>query len=135
MWMSRKTTSADTRASAVSASAASPAWPTISTRPVAPSSRARRVRASGSSSTRNERMQRERWHRTRFQLGRQLDRIAQTIAEPGLLDAEVGTHDLELRGQRHRVTRAGVEREAQQRGELLDELLRALRVLGDEGGD
>jgi hypothetical protein len=64
-----------------------------------------------------------------------VDRAAQPVPEAGLFDPEIRAHDRNLGADRDGVALARVEREAQQRRELLDEALGAGGVLGDERGD
>jgi hypothetical protein len=83
----------------------------------------------------HQRVQGERGHIAGRERIRQVDRAAQPVPEAGLFDPEIRAHDRNLGADRDGVALARVEREAQQRRELLDEALGAGGVLGDERGD
>src|SRR5208283_706894 len=61
--------------------------------------------------------------------------IADARAEAGFLDFEIVAHDFEFLAQRNQAAVLGVEREAEQGGELADGILGASGVGGDERGD
>jgi len=83
----------------------------------------------------DERLERERGHQGPLQRGGDVDRVAQPVAEPGLLDLEVVGDDPQLLAERHRAAPGGVEREAEERGQPLHQPFCPGRVLLDQRRD
>src|ERR1039458_9798860 len=83
----------------------------------------------------NERLERKRRNANIVQRVRYGDGITQARAETGLLNFEIVANDFEFLAERHQAAVIGVEREAEQRGQLADSVFSSPGVSGNERGD